>query len=294
MRHTLKSLWLIGAVFPILGDWQRAFKNKLKVSRLQKYVLYNEFPNFAPNSAGTPLQKTILTLTSIKNTNQILSDIADKYFPPPSDSIQTVDQFLTTKSYSYSQASVLSQKFISYGSDKGEPNNLYKIYAYILSTFSTSNFKLLEIGLGSNNLAVVSNMGLHGKPGASLRAFSDQYPTGTFYGGDIDKDILFSTEKIQTAFVDQSSRITLEKFFNSFTTKFDLIIDDGLHSPDANLNTFLIATEHCARGGYIVIEDIHSSSRPIWRILQCLLPIHLFECQIVAAWNCDIFIVKKL
>ena len=58
LRHTLKSIGLIGAVFPILGDWQRAFMNKLKVMRLPRYVLYDAFPNFAPNSAATPMKRT--------------------------------------------------------------------------------------------------------------------------------------------------------------------------------------------------------------------------------------------
>jgi hypothetical protein len=294
LRRALRSIWLIGGVFAILAQWQRTIVNKFKLIRLQKYVLYNEFPNFAPNSAGTPSQKTVLTLASIKNTNQILSNFANKFFPLPSDSTLTIDQFLNSKSYNVNNAAALSQKFINYGSDKGEPNNLYKIYGYILSALPNSNLKLLEIGLGSDNLNVVSNMGLHGKPGASLRAFSEHYPAGKFYGGDIDKDILFSTEKIQTAFVDQSSLETLENFFNTFTTMFDLIIDDGLHAPDANLNTLFIAIDYCANGGYVVIEDIHRSSRPIWRILQCLLPTHLFECHIISAWNCDIFLVKKL
>ena len=71
---------------------------------------------------------------------------------------------------------------------------------------------ILEIGLGTNNVDVVSNMGRDGIPGASLRAFRDYLINSKIYGADIDKSILFSEERIETYFVDQTNDTSFENF----------------------------------------------------------------------------------
>jgi hypothetical protein len=63
---------------------------------------------------------------------------------------------------------------------------------------------LLEIGLGTNNTDVVSNMGSEGVPDASLRAFRDYLPNARIYGAGIDKRILFEESRIKTYFADQT------------------------------------------------------------------------------------------
>ena len=99
--------------------------------------------------------------------------------------------------------------------------------------------KILEIGLGTDNVNLLSNMGINGKPGASLRAFRDFFKNSKIYGADIDKNILFDDLKIKTSYVDQTSEISIRKLFKKFGSNFDLIIDDGMHSPSANLNLIL-------------------------------------------------------
>lgn len=85
-------------------------------------------------------------------------------------------------------------------------------------------------------------MGSSARPGASLYAFKEYLPNANIYGCDIDKDILFENEGIKTCFVDQLDSTTFENISNSFgKIKYDLIIDDGLHSIGANLNTLLFA-----------------------------------------------------
>ena len=81
-----------------------------------------------------------------------------------------------------------------YGSDKGGKNNQHNFAEYYSEIFynkkdSIKNF--LEIGLGSNNPSVPSNMGLDGKPLASLKAWRDYFSNAQIYGGDIDKSTLF-------------------------------------------------------------------------------------------------------
>ena len=157
----------------------------------------------------------------------------------------------------------LKNLFNQYGSDKTRTLLVY-IYFEIFSNFKINS--LLEIGLGTNNIKVRSNMGLDGKPGASLRAFRD-YLGIKIYGADVDKKILFEEKNIQTYFIDQLENKTIRNIKKSIP-KLDLIIDDGLHQPDANLNVILELLDHLNPNGILVIEDIEPNFVHIFKIIE--------------------------
>ena len=97
----------------------------------------------------------------------------------------------------------------------------------------------LEIGLGTNNVNLASNMGEHGTPLASLRAWRDYFENANIYGADIDKEILKDEERIKTFFVDQTNPKTISTMFKNIgVEKFDIILEDGLHEYSANVCFF--------------------------------------------------------
>src|SRR5215472_13940731 len=55
-----------------------------------------------------------------------------------------------------------------HGSDKGRPNNYTPLYSALFKDRYDQPLRIFELGLGSNNLDVPSNMGVFGVPGASL------------------------------------------------------------------------------------------------------------------------------
>ena len=170
--------------------------------------------------------------------------------------------------------SELSTILNSNKSDKASDHNYHILYSYILNNHLNRNDKLniLEIGLGTNNPALVSTMGINGRPGASLYSWKEYLPNSSIYGADIDKDILFETDRIKTTFVDQLEISTFHSLKTTFgNKKYDMIIDDGLHSIGANLNTLLFAIDNLNDKGWIVIEDIH----------------------IIDTWHCIDFILSK-
>ena len=75
---------------------------------------------------------------------------------------------------------------------------------------------IFEIGLGTNYKNIVSNMGINGKPGASLRAFRDYCPNASVFGADIDKRILFEEERIKTFYVDQTDPVTFDPILEKY------------------------------------------------------------------------------
>ena len=149
--------------------------------------------------------------------------------------------------------------------DKSNGHNYHIIYNYVLNIIGrNTNINLLEIGIGTNNPSVVSTMGIDGIPGASLRSFKEYLPNSNIFGADIDKDILFTEDRINT-----SSFLKLNNNFDNI--KYDIIIDDGLHSLSANLNTLLFGLENININGWIIIEDICKSQINNWNIIDSIL-----------------------
>ena len=189
----------------------------------------------------------------------------------------------------------LDQRFQHHRSDKAA-HGYAPIYSRILEQCrELPNPCILEIGLGTNNPKAMSTMGAMGRPGASLRAFRDHMPTASVYGADIDPNTMFSEERIRTAVVDQLSPQSFAAMTRELGAgKFDLIIDDGLHSTEANLNTLNFAIEGLSPRGWLVIEDIPPRTVSAWRLLTALISSARLECTLVKARTQFLFIAQRL
>lgn len=191
----------------------------------------------------------------------------------------------------------LGELFKKNGSDKGGPiHNYHVLYSYILKGFKDRTSNILEIGLGTNNPELVSTMGVNGRPGASLFTFRDYMPLANVYGADIDKDILFKDDRIDTCHVDQLEITTFDNIKETFgDIEYDLIIDDGLHSIGANFNTLLFAMDNIKSGGWIVIEDVSVFTKDNWNTICYLLKkSNKFKPIAIHARNSCIFCVNRI
>ena len=126
----------------------------------------------------------------------------------------------------------------------------------------------------------------------SRRAFRDFLPRANIYGADFDSRILFTDERIQTFFVDQTDQAALAELAKEIPEELDLIIDDGLHAPDANLATLIFALRKVRPGGWIVIEDILPAALAVWRIVPRLLPAG-FQPYLLQAKSSFVFAVRR-
>ena len=68
-----------------------------------------------------------------------------------------------------------------------------------------------------------------------LRAFRDYCPNAQVYCADIDQRVLFEKNRIKKFFTNQTKPETYDPLFKILPSDFDLIIDDELHAPDANI-----------------------------------------------------------
>lgn len=158
-------------------------------------------------------------------------------------------------------------------SDKAGPAHRYDlVYQDIFSELKTEqSINILEIGLGTNNPDTVSHMGRNGRPGASLYAYREFFRKANIFGADVDKRILFESERIKTAYVDQLKPETFNQMHIDLgKPSLDLFIEDGLHSVAASLNSLNYAISVTKKNGYIILEDLYNPQH-IWQSLCFLL-----------------------
>jgi hypothetical protein len=257
----------------------------LKESGSLARLLRRELPVFVVNS-GNWARFPSLTLSSANEFPSQLALLAgfrehqlvdfDKTFP---------------KTDSSQELGVL---FDHFGSDKTS-HGYERVYAEFLNSHVNDlGIELLEIGIGTNSPGLVSSMGKNGKPGASLRTFASFDSRINVTGADIDRKILFSANRIKCFFIDQND---LQTYFGvseaSGIQKFDLIIDDGLHSTFANINSLIFAQTHLRPGGYLIIEDIPDRAMPVWNLVIGLMKDIGHEIIVSRALKCNVLIFKQ-
>jgi len=159
-----------------------------------------------------------------------------------------------------------------YGSDKGSnvtSNHPYPWEAHRYTDFYEMFFSnkeeeigfVFECGIGTPNSSFPANMGSDGRPGASLRVWRDYFPNAIVYGADIDHEVLFKEERIETFYMNQLDPSSIKSATQIFPDgMFDFIVDDGLHTFEAALTLFLNSIRLLSPRGIYVIEDVTPKS----------------------------------
>lgn len=159
-------------------------------------------------------------------------------------------------------APTLGSLFNKYGSDK-DRNGYTPFYDSLFKTFRDRPVSLLEIGIGTMIPGAPSSMvgySLPGyAPGGSLRAWRDYFPNGDINGCDIQQDTQFTEERITTRLANSTSREEVDKVLGD--KQFDIIIDDGSHYDEHQVQTLRNLWHRVKPGGFYIIEDIQPWSR---------------------------------
>jgi len=252
--------------------------------------LIRALPTFTVSSAGAVESVASLTLQSAEQSFPFLARLLPMLGHAPLEPAP-VESFATSEA-SQAAAQALKELFDKYGSDKASGHNYHHLYGAILNN-PLQVTAVFEIGLGTNNEDVVSNMGRAGRPGASLRAFRDHLPNARIYGADVDRRVLFEEERIRTFFIDQTDLRTIEALSTQIDEQFDLIIDDGLHAPNANLAAMMFGIPKLKPGGVFVVEDVHPAHLPIWQAVAALLPADRYQRFLALAAGGYLFVIQR-
>lgn len=264
------------------AEFRRVYKGTTSINILET------FPGFVANGWGYYPIRSKLTILSV---NQVIPALKVFVRARPQDIVFSEDITALYRS-SLLQCEPLGKLFNKYGSDKASRHDYYMLYGALFPG-AHSVEKVFEIGLGTNNTKIVSTMGENGKPGASLRAFRDNYTKALIYGADYDRDILFQDERISTFFVDQTDQSSFVELGSHIGHDFDLMIDDGLHAPNANLHSLAFFIPRLKIGGFAIVEDIDPGTSDIWSVVGGLLPDN-FVSAFIQTKAAHVFVVKRL
>ena len=238
------------------------------------YNMRHMFGMFASAGKASSEQRGEIALAALKQVPHLLRALAQHGQPAAASPWRPVESFADTeekKAAAQRLKSVLEQ----HGSDKANAKHGY--HHFYGPLFAAQPIEgLLEIGIGTTNLALVSRMRRIGnyRPGASLRAWRDFLPSAEIYGADIDRDILFQEERISTHYVDQTDADSWQALARALPPHLDVVIDDGLHAIHTQLASLLFGLEHVRPGGWVVIEDITLRTQPVWDLVAHLLAPH--------------------
>ena len=167
-----------------------------------------------------------------------------------------------------------------YNLDKGSINNKVrhtytKVYYELLKNIRNNNLRIFELGIGTKDKNIKNNMNFTNNynSGNSLRMWKKFLPNSLIYGADIDKTILFEEDRIQTYYCNVLELDTIKSMWQNkeLIENFDLIIDDGLHELNANINLFENSYFKLKKSGIYIIEDIiydkiqlYENQKKIW------------------------------
>jgi hypothetical protein len=161
------------------------------------------------------------------------------------------------------------------GSDKGTRHGYAEVYQRWADSNPHPVSVVVEIGLGSPSALTPSNMGPEARPGASAIAFADYFRGSHIVGVDIDPRA-FPTGVHGTFFVaDQLRPPSFGPVLRELAEfgGFDFAVVDGLHLPEADINSLLLLLPWLRPKGLLCIEDIGSDPATVasWRELVIAL-----------------------
>jgi len=140
------------------------------------------------------------------------------------------------------------------------------VYSVLFADRRDQPLRIFELGLGTNNPDLPSSMGVFGMPGASLRGWRELFPHALVYGADVDRGILFQEHRIKTFYCDQVDGSSIRELWShpDLEGGLDVIIDDGLHTFEANVSFLEGSIDHLRPGGIYVTEDIMWNCSERW------------------------------
>lgn len=155
---------------------------------------------------------------------------------------------------------MLKDLFNKYDCDKHKKHRYDQVYTKLFEPLKDQQINILEIGVFK---------------GASTAAFYDYFPNATIYGLDIfvrtkpeEIDIL-QKERVHWLKADSTNPAVRSQIKKAFpNVKFDVILDDGLHTPKANKQTFENLSPLLNDGGKYIIEDVWPLERMTMKELQ--------------------------
>lgn len=143
---------------------------------------------------------------------------------------------------------MLEELFNKYGCDKAKKHLYHTVYEKEFDTLRNEAINILEVGVFR---------------GDSIRAWLDYFPNATIYGIDVFKRVvpndidILQHERVKWLKADSTNIAVRSQIKKQWPRiRFDIIIDDGLHTPDANAKTLHNLFPLLKKNGKYYVEDV--------------------------------------
>jgi predicted O-methyltransferase YrrM len=193
-------------------------------------ALYAKRQKLILNDLKKQLENTLLQVRKIDSIN-LNESLSSKF----------KDTIVNRNDNLLSEINELKTLFNSFESDKAILHNYNYLYAALFSNFKNNTNDILEVGTYK---------------GASLKSWKAYFIKSRIYGIDIDPDTVFEEDRIKTMIADQNSLDSLSIVNSLWKQKYDVIIDDGWHQPEASVYTMIAFISELKPKGIYVLEDI--------------------------------------
>jgi len=176
-----------------------------------------------------------------------------------------------------------SQGFMSqeFPTDKQMPHNYTVYYDRIFQPYVHRDVNVLEVGV---------------KKGGSIKLWRELFtPRSRIYGVDIDPAVptFVQDPNIKVLIMDSTDRELMTAVLRDEGVEFDIIIDDGDHSENAQEATFHGLAPLLKDTGVYVLEDVHTMDEAVFQLAGFDVRIHAqpaCTCEITScrmAWRCE-------
>jgi len=143
---------------------------------------------------------------------------------------------------------MLEELFNQHGCDKASKHKYHTVYEPDFEPLKDKEINILEVGIFK---------------GDSIKVWLDYFPKATIYGIDVftrisSKDIeILEHERVKWLKADSTSYGVVNSIKKEWPRiRFDIIIDDGLHTPDANAKTLNNLYPLLKKEGKYYVEDV--------------------------------------
>ena len=143
---------------------------------------------------------------------------------------------------------MLEHLFNKAGCDKSSKHHYHTVYEPEFDTLRNEPINILEVGVFK---------------GDSIKAWLEFFPNATIYGIDIFKRVrpeeieVLNQERVKWLRCDSTNIFVRDQIKKQWPRiRFDVIIDDGLHTPDANAKTLHNLYPLLKKNGKYYVEDV--------------------------------------
>lgn len=166
-----------------------------------------------------------------------------------------------------------------WGGDKGSTHSYIGAYEALLDHFRDKSINLLEIGV---------------MYGSSVKMWKEYFQKGNIYGIDIRPHVLkYNEDRIKIDLVNATKQDEIDKYLKDKNLKFDIIIDDGSHQIQDQLNTVGLLYPYLNEGGIYIIEDIQAIDSQKQYFEQLGVPIEIIDLRSVKGRHDDVLIIIR-